>query len=207
MVTQPVKGTLTSSDTRQDKFLEALWGYGGPNCDAHITALRTSASDLTPTFATTSTGTAIAPNVVNSTSRPTGCEYYNPLSNGIKQGMQANQATGERVAANPDYEANLANSVALQRYIIDRRKTVSTSELLTLDFVVQGTMGSLAGGDAAWAFGYERRDYNLETTTPAEAGQVQIMLRLISITVLNILVLLWQEMLLQQVELPVLLTL
>ena len=164
------EGTLTSSDTRQDKFLEGLWGFGGPNCDAHITGLRTSASDLTPTFATTSTGQAIATNVVNSTTRPTGCEYYNPLSNGVKQGMQANQTTGERVGVNPDYEASLANSVALQRYIVDRRKTVSTSELLTLDFIVQGTMGSLAGGDAAWAFGYERRDYNLETTTPSEAG-------------------------------------
>ena len=120
--------------------------------------------------------------------------------------MQANQTTGES-RVNPDYEATLANSVALQRYIIDRRKTVSTSELLTLDFVVQGTMGSLAGGDAAWAFGYERRDYNLRPPLQQRQAQVQIMLRLISITVLNILVLPWQEMLLQQVELPVLLTL
>ena len=164
------EGTTTSSDTRQDKFLEGLWGYGGPNCDANITSLRTSDSDLTPTFATTSTGDAIAANVVKSTSRPDGCLYYNPLSNGVKQGMQANPVTGERVAVNPDYEASLANSVEYQRYIIDRRKTVSTSELLTLDFIMQGTMGSLAGGDAAWAFGYERRDYNLETTTPSEAG-------------------------------------
>ncbi len=28
-------------------------------------------------------------------------------------------------------------------------------------------MGALAGGDAAWAFGYERRDYNVKTTLPA----------------------------------------
>jgi len=164
------EGTLTSSDTRQDKFLEGLWGYGGPNCDANITAMRTSSTDLTPKFATTSTGTPIDVAVVNSTTRPTGCLYYNPLSNGVQQGMQPNQTDGERVGVNPLYDANLANSVEFQRYIVDRRKTVSSSDLLTLDFIVQGSMGALAGGDAAWAFGYERRDYNLETSTPSEAG-------------------------------------
>jgi hypothetical protein len=27
-------GLTTSSDTQQGKFLAALWGYGGPTCDA-----------------------------------------------------------------------------------------------------------------------------------------------------------------------------
>ena len=65
------------------------------------------------------------------------------------------------------YHAPTANDPALIRWLIDKRHTESTSELLTLDFIVQGTMGALAGGDAAWAFGYERRDYSVETTLPA----------------------------------------
>jgi len=32
---------------------------------------------------------------------------------------------------------------------------------------MQGVMRSLAGGDAAWALGYERREYNLEASLMA----------------------------------------
>ena len=35
---------------------------------------------------------------------------------------------------------------------------------------MQGLMGALAGGDAAWAAGYERREYNLDQSLPAIAG-------------------------------------
>ena len=161
------EGLTTSSDTQQGKFLAALWGYGGPSCDAEITALTTSATDLTPQFKVKSTGAAIAANTVKAATRPTGCLYFNPTSNAIAQGNQPNQTTGERVAANPDYHAPTANDPALIRWLIDKRHTESTSELLTLDFIVQGTMGALAGGDAAWALGYERRDYSVETTLPA----------------------------------------
>jgi len=163
-------GLTTSSDTQQGKFLAALWGYGGPTCDAEITAKTTSASDLTPTFVVKSTGAAIAANVVNAATRPTGCSYLNATSNAIQQAMQPNQTTGERVGVNPDYDATLANSQELIRWLVDKRYTESTSNLLTADFIMQGTMGMLAGGDAAWAFGYERRDYNIKTTLPIQAG-------------------------------------
>jgi iron complex outermembrane receptor protein len=163
-------GLTTSSDTQQGKFLAALWGYGGPTCDAEITAKTTSASDLTPTFVVKSTGAAIAANDVNAASRPAGCSYLNATSNAIQQAMQPNQTTGERVGVNPDYDATLANSPELIRWLVDKRYTESTSDLITADFIMQGTMGMLAGGDAAWAFGYERRDYNIKTTLPILPG-------------------------------------
>ena len=164
-------GLTTSTDTQQGKFLASLWGYGGPNCDAEITAKTTSATDLTPTFVVKSTGAAIDPNVVNAAgSKGVGCEYLNVTSNAVYQGMQPNQINGNRVNINPFYESATANSPELLRWLLDKRYTESTSDLLTADFIMQGTMGMLAGGDAAWAFGYERRDYNIETSLPILPG-------------------------------------
>ena len=138
----------------QHKFLSALWGYGGPNCDAEMTGLTTSANDLTPTFKVTSTGAAIAANTVKSSTRPAGCMWFNPTSNAIEQGNQPNPAnTTARVGVNPDYHAATANDPVLLRYLTDRRTTDNESSLITADFILQGLMGSLGGGDAAWAFG------------------------------------------------------
>ena len=118
LVTQLSEGTTTSSDTQQGiSFLKvSLWGYGGPNCDANITALRTSATDLTPTFATTSTGDAnIAANVVKSEVRPDWMFLYlNPLQmlSKANQGMQPNPTTGEGLESrNPDYVASLHKQI------------------------------------------------------------------------------------------------
>ena len=162
------EGETTSSDTQQHKFLSALWGYGGPNCDVELTALNTSPTDLTPQFKVKSTNTAIDASVVQdkNTARPTGCQYVNPLSNSIEIAQQAGATT------NQYYESSLANSTALMRYLIDQRVTISESTLTTADFVAQGTYSNfeLAGGDAAWALGYERREYNIKTTTPNRAG-------------------------------------
>ena len=44
------------------------------------------------------------------------------------------------------------------------------STLLTLDFTLQGFLGNFSGGDGAWAFGYERRDYNIKQSSPALPG-------------------------------------
>jgi len=166
------EGELSSSDTQQHKFLSALWGYGGPNCDAELTALTTSASDLTPQFKVTSTGVAIPAATVQGTTRPTGCQYVNPLSNAVQQAMQRDYTTGERMAVNPNYDASVANPTDLLRYLIDQRITVSESELMTFDFIAQGTLPAFSfdAGDAAWALGYERRDYSIKTTTPARSG-------------------------------------
>jgi iron complex outermembrane receptor protein len=73
---------------------------------------------------------------------------------------------------NPNYDASVANPTALLRYLTDQRITLSESELMTFDFIAQGTLPSISfdAGEAAWAAGYERRDYNLKTSTPARAG-------------------------------------
>ena len=57
--------------------------------------------------------------------------------------------------------------------MVDEVKLGTESTLLTLDFTMQGVMGNLAGGDAAWAFGYERREYNIEQSSPAVPGRIQ----------------------------------
>ena len=169
-------GLTTSSDTQQGKFMASLWGYGGPTCGVEITGLTTdSANDnFIPTFKDKTTGAPIAESVVTGTAttavRPDGCGYLNVTSNAVVRGMQPNQTTGYRVGANPDYDAATANNPELLRWLIDKRYTESTSSLLTADLIMQGTMGMLAGGDAAWAFGYERRDYNVETTLPNLPG-------------------------------------
>ena len=169
-------GLTTSSDTQQGKFMASLWGYGGPTCGVEITGLTTDAANgnFIPTFKDKATGAAIAESVVTGTAttsvRPTGCGYLNVTSNAVVRGMQPSQTTGYRVGANPDYNAATANSPELLRWLIDKRYTESTSSLLTADLIMQGTMGMLAGGDAAWAFGYERRDYNVETTLPNLPG-------------------------------------
>ena len=166
------EGETSSSDTQQHKYMSALWGYGGPNCDVEMTGLTTSASDITPTFKVKSTGVAIASSAVKALSRPTGCQWMNPLSNGVQQGQQQDYTTGTRMAVNPDYESAQANPTALLRYLIDQRVTISESTLITADFVVQGDYSNfeLAGGDAAWALGIERREYNVKTTLPDRAG-------------------------------------
>ena len=56
----------------------------------------------------------------------------------------------------------LANSPEFMQWMVDEGQSSTESSLLTFDFTMQGVMGNLAGGDAAWALGYERREYNLE---------------------------------------------
>ena len=186
------EGSISSSDTQHHKFLASLWGYGGPNCNVELTALKTGTGNLTPTFRDKTTKSAISASEVanaSSTTR-TGCQYLNPFSNAIKQGIapyQGAQTTTQGVASNPlgltfvapatqqvdsvgvggnvginpYYEESLSNSAAFLDWLIDRRITDTESSLLTADFTMQGSLGALAGGEAAWAFGYERRDYNI----------------------------------------------
>ncbi len=120
-----------------------------------------------------------------------GCQYLNPFSNAIERGYapyQGAQATTQGVSTNPlgltfvapptqqvdggsgllgpvgtnpYYEASLSNSAAFLDWLIDTRITDTESSLLTADFTMQGSLGGLAGGEAAWALGYERRDYNI----------------------------------------------
>ena len=126
-----------------------------------------------------------------------GCQYLNPFSNAVQRGFAAYQGAqttsqgvasnplgltfaapptqqqagaggvGDRVGQNPYYKDTLSNSAAFLDWLIDTRITDTESSLLTADFTIQGLMGSLPGGDAAWAFGYERRDYNINVSLRA----------------------------------------
>jgi len=192
------EGSISSSDTQHHKFLASLWGYGGPNCNVELTALKTGAGNLTPTFKDKTTGNAIAANEVANVASATraGCSYLNPFSNAIEHAQQPFQGYQEttqgvatnplgldfvaapsqsikgtgvrsRVGPNPYYKANLSNSAEFLDWLIDTRITDTESSLITADFTMQGMLGALAGGDAAWAFGYERREYNVNVSLRA----------------------------------------
>ena len=64
------------------------------------------------------------------------------------------------------YTCRSANSPEFDEWMVDEGQSSTESSLLTFDFTMQGVMGSLAGGDAAWALGYERREYNLKLSLP-----------------------------------------
>ena len=171
------EGNYTFSDTQQNKYNSSLWGYGGPNCPYEMTAL--SATGV-PTMTHKVTGVA----ATLSATPPPGCGYLNIFSNAFAQGNQAfydnknpftqdNQvgtSIKDKVGPNPHYLEAQANDPDFLRWLVDRGEVEAKSTLMTADFTIQGFMGALSGGDAAWAFGYERREYNLEQSLPANAG-------------------------------------
>ena len=124
------EGLTTSSDTQQGKFLAALWGYGGPNCDAEITALTTSATDLTPQFKVKSTGAAIAAatQLKLQLDLPVVCNASTQHLTLLLKEISLTKQLVKELAANPDYNAATANDPALIRWLIDKRQTESTSE-------------------------------------------------------------------------------
>ncbi len=175
------ENTATFSDTQQHKYTASLFGYGGPNCGYTITAFETSGLPV-PTLSD-GTNTVVA-SVTNPT-RPAGCSFLNVFSNAVEQAnqpywarenavtgdKQVGTAQGEKVGVNPNYLPAQANSPEFLQWLIDEGQNSSESSLLTLDFTMQGVMGTLAGGDAAWAAGYERREYNIEQSADNVAGR------------------------------------
>ncbi len=172
------EGDYTFSDTQQNKYNAALWGYGGPNCPYELTEINPTGA---PTITHTSTGVNA---VLDGSAPPEGCSYLNVFSNAVEHGNQAYHAFAnpftldaqvgttlkQRVGKNPNYQAEHANDPDFLRWLTDRGQIEAKSTLMTLDFTMQGLMGALAGGDAAWAAGYERREYNLDQSLPAIAG-------------------------------------
>ena len=171
------EGDYTFSDTQQNKYNASLWGFGGPNCPYELTALTSGVPTMTHTDGVTG-------NADLNAARPAGCSYLNIFSNAVEHANQAyygqeNPLTGDkqvgttlkdRVGKNPNYLEAQANDPDFLRWLVDRGQVQAKSTLMTADFTMQGSMGALAGGDAAWAFGYERREYNLEQSLPAVAG-------------------------------------
>ena len=176
------ENTSTASDTQAHKYIAALWGYGGPNCGWEVTALGTALNGFAPTL--TKDGVSEVASLTTPTNKA-GCSYLNVFSNAFQQASQPywglkNATNGDNqigttiggpVGPNPLYDATHANSNELLQWMIDEGQTSTESSLLTIDFIMQGVMGSLSGGDAAWAMGYERREYNLEGKLDAVPGR------------------------------------
>tara|TARA_B100001057_G_scaffold340653_2_gene341459 strand:- start:5819 stop:8947 length:3129 start_codon:yes stop_codon:yes gene_type:complete len=180
------EGSSTFSDTQRGKYYAALFGYGGPNCNYELQSYSNAAAGmagLAPTMKNLATGANEVASLTD-VARPAGCLWLNPFSNAVEHAQQAyygnanpfnaddqvGTAIGERVGKNPLYLPAQKNDPALIRYLLDRGQVDTQSSLLTADFTMQGLMGSLGGGDAAWAFGYERREYKIEQALPANPG-------------------------------------
>ena len=181
------EGTSTFSDTQRGKYYAALFGYGGANCNFEVQAFgdanATGLAKLAPTLKNLDTGATIVASLTD-VARPAGCLWLNPFSNAIEHAQQdyygnnnpfsaddqIGTTIGERVGPNPLYLEAQKNDPALIRYLLDRGQVETQSSLLTADFTMQGLMGSLGGGDAAWAFGYERREYEMDQSLPSNPG-------------------------------------
>lgn len=85
------------------------------------------------------------------------CEYYNPFSNAV----QANAITGQ---ANPQYDASLANSVALADWLTDPNTLTNETSLLVFDAVFSGQSALTApGGNVGWAAGLQIRNEQFDS--------------------------------------------
>ena len=178
------ENTATFSDTLQWKYTASLFGYGGPNCGYEVIDMGSAATGYAPTVSNGTT-TVGPTDILANSNRPTGCGFLNVFSNAYEQAKQpywgrtntngdnqiAGAPLGSPVGANPLYLADQANSPEFMQWMVDEGQSSTESSLLTFDFTMQGVMGNLAGGDAAWALGYERREYNLEASLMAVPGR------------------------------------
>jgi iron complex outermembrane receptor protein len=126
----------------QDMYVErmglALRGYGGPNC-----SLPAVTQNGDGTYSLAPGATAPGTN---------GCEYYNPFSRAIA-------FSAVNGATNPDYNANVANSDELSRWLIGERGWTRENELLVFQAVFSGeTSLEFDGGTVGYALGLQARD-------------------------------------------------
>ncbi len=131
------EGELEGVDAQIGKTKLAFSGFGGESCAADLS----TSGVLQTNGATAGAG---------------GCLYYNPFSNAIP----VSNAESTFGVANPSYNAAVANSAEVLAYLDDTSLTKTQSELLVLDAVFQG---EFAGGEAAWAAGYQYRDLKIKS--------------------------------------------
>ena len=131
------EGELEGVDAQIGKTKLAFSGFGGESCAADLS----TKGVLQTNGATAGAG---------------GCLYYNPFSNAIAR--SSSESTFG--VANPDYNAAVANSAEVLAYLDDTSLTETQSELLVVDAVFQG---EFAGGEAAWAAGYQYRDLEIKS--------------------------------------------
>jgi iron complex outermembrane recepter protein len=87
-----------------------------------------------------------------------GCLYFNPFSNAVA----ANILTG---AANPNYNAAVANSTDLARWMFQKSSTEQTASVTVFDAVLSGKAPiTLPGGQVGWAAGGQFRHTYFRST-------------------------------------------
>jgi iron complex outermembrane receptor protein len=123
------KGGYGSRDASIEKTKLAYLGYGGEGCGA----------TLNPDETVSANGAVAGQG---------NCQYYNPFSTAIESGY-----FGQFV--NPNYDASVANSQALQDWIDDEWDVRGKNELFTADVVFQQ---SFDGADIAYGVQYRRND-------------------------------------------------
>ncbi len=87
-----------------------------------------------------------------------GCQYFNPFSTAVRESFV-------RGATNPQYNAAVANSPEMVRWLYGKQNYQARNELLVIDAVVSGeTPYQLGGGPVALAVGVQSRTekYQLE---------------------------------------------
>ena len=123
------EGGYNSRDASIEKTRLAYLGYGGEGCGATLNPDET----VSPNGAVAGQG---------------GCQYFNPFSTGIQSGY-----FGQYV--NPNYDASVANSQALQDWIDDEWEVRGENELFTADVVFQQSFDTV---DVAYGLQYRRND-------------------------------------------------
>lgn len=127
------EGRLGGVDAQIGRTKLAFLGYGGSNCAGDLD----TSGNLVTNGAVAGAG---------------GCMYYNPFSNAIEK----SHAALTNGVLNPDYDPLLANDPELMRWIDQESITKAEATLIVVDAAVQG---ELFDGQAAWAAGYQYREF------------------------------------------------
>jgi len=132
----------SAPDIMGARMQEALYGFGGPNCEAN---------DLNPDRLGTQ----------NPAMAGVGdCMYWNPFASNF-----ASQP--ELGLANPSYDPNAANPQELREWVFNERYDEETDWNVTVDLVFSGDTGiELGGGSIAWGGGFQFRDSQNRETVP-----------------------------------------
>jgi outer membrane receptor protein involved in Fe transport len=141
-------------------YIERLFlgfrGFGGPDCGVGVEADNTSLA-----------GMRLGP--LNGQVAGQGdCQYYNPFGNAIEFADQYGAEFATQ--ANPDYRANLANSLELRQWLNQEVDLQSTADLLVADATLSGTW---IEDVASYAAGYQFRLLNA-SGDPNDEGDVTI---------------------------------
>ena len=123
------EGGYNSRDASIEKTKLAYLGYGGEGCGA----------TLNPDETVSANGAVAGQG---------NCQYFNPFSTAIQSGYFGQ-------FANPNYDASVANSQALQDWIDDEWAVRGENELFTADVVFQQSVENI---DIAYGLQYRRND-------------------------------------------------